>query len=202
MEIYENNRTLVERELSFTRLIVRENALDRDGFDAWAFRPGMLFGGREQWWGSGRQRNYPHEGVDFLFYRNRSGSTARLGPETRVPVMRDGTVVAIVKDFLGQSVFVVHRVHECGRPLLSIYGHTLPFGNVREGTLLKEGEILGTLSASNDAGAAAPPHLHVSLAWAASLDACAGLDWSKINDPALVALIDPLPIVGGPYVLI
>ena len=196
------NPVLAKREPSFTRSFVRENGLDRDGFGGWAFHPGMLYGSREKWWGDGGRRNSPHEGLDFLFYRNLQGTIVRLEPEARVPVMYDGTVACIVKDFLGESVFVVHTFSGCDRPLLSIYGHTLPFKDLQAGSLLQEGEILGTLAGTSGSKAGVLPHLHISLGWAANLEISADLDWNKVNDPALVAVIDPLPFIGSQYSLI
>lgn len=184
---------------AFHQTLIRENSLDRDGFAGWLFCAGMLFLSRAAWWGDRGRRSSPHEGIDLLLYRNGAGTLLALGQQTRVPVLYDGTVVCMVKDFLGISVFVEHAFPDRDRPLISIYGHTLPFPHVQPGTRLKEGEIIGTLGGRSGS---VRPHLHLSTGRVAHRTLCSGLDWKRVNDPEAFALIDPLPLLGGAYELV
>lgn len=188
----------MEKTIS-TQLLVRENNLERDGFRGWVFEKGMLFNSRKAWWGARGERNRPHEGLDFLLYRNKLGRDVRLGRETRIPVLYDGVVVSIVNDFLGKSVMVAHQIRDHGRIFLSIYGHTAPTDRIRIGKILEKGEIIGTLADTRNSRSKIYPHLHLSLGWISNENLSPDLDWNKISDPKIVTLIDPLTVTDDPY---
>lgn len=184
----------------FTQLLVRENGLDRVGFNSWAFYPGMLFRAPDKWWGDRGKRDNPHEGLDLCLYRGRLGKVFRLDEKTRVSVMYDGVIAGIIADFLGKSIIVEHRFPDCdGLTFLTIYGHTAPGDDLRTGTIVKEGDIIATLADANKSNADVPPHLHVSLGLAQQVLPYDDLDWKKINDPNILAMADPLDVIDGQY---
>ena len=67
----------------------------------------MGFGATGKWWAEG-MRATPHNGLDMRLYEDADGREAALDEATLVPTMDDGEVVAIIRDFLGESVFVAH----------------------------------------------------------------------------------------------
>lgn len=181
---------------AFGALLDRWNGLAAAGFLAWDFLPGMRFRERAAWWRDGADRETLHEGLDLCWYRTRAGGRASLGPGARVPVLWPGTVVAVVPDFLGASVFVAHeRLDERGRRLHSVYGHVAPTGGGSPGCLLREGDAVGTIAQPPPQRAKIPAHLHLSVALIDREGGPARLDWTALQDGARVSLLDPLPIV-------
>lgn len=73
-------------------MLIEVNGLDPDNFESWVFCPGMLFGSPDKWWGDLGRRDFPHEGIDFCLYADRSRQIQRLGEQTRIPVMHTGVV--------------------------------------------------------------------------------------------------------------
>lgn len=166
----------------------RENGLDVRN---WLFEPGMRFGARRQWWGSRRQRQTPHEGVDFRFFEDHAGQRHVLGVDTRVVAMYDGVILALFDDFLGQTILVAHDVLAAGKRLHTLYGHCRPAAAITNGSRIGEGTSLGTLSASE--GKTTSPHLHLSLAWLTESFAAVVVSWPQLLRSAEVCFIDPLP---------
>ena len=186
----------------FTEFILRENGLDRHGFQAWAFLPGMLFKAGDKWWGDRGKRTLPHEGLDFFLFNNGWGRVLRLGEGTRIPAMYGGTVVAIIDHFLGKSIVLEHRFPELGGPLLTIYGHTVVGEVLQLNSAVGAGEIIGTLADSRRSKAHAHPHLHVSLARPSEGTTYDSLGWRYLNDPRFFTMIDPLDVIEGPYLVL
>ena len=123
------------------------------------------------------------------------GRSVPLGPGVRVPALWAGTVVAVVPDFLGRSVFVAHdRQDGEGRRLHSVYGHLEPGPGLAPGSLLREGGEVGAIADPAARKSSVPAHLHLTVAWIA-VGARGTLDWSVLRDPARTVLIDPLPLV-------
>jgi len=116
----------------------------------------------------------PHEGLDFCLFNDRWGRLFRLEEGTRIPAMYGGTVVAIIDDFLGTSIALEHRLPERGGPFLTIYGHTVVRKALR----------------------------HVSLALPSEGAPYDRLAWRDLNDPGLFTMIDPLDVIGGPYLVL
>ena len=48
----DNTDTISFPKSPFTDVFVRENSLDKQGFSAWFFYPGMEFGAQDTWWGA------------------------------------------------------------------------------------------------------------------------------------------------------
>jgi hypothetical protein len=180
---------------AFTSLLIRWNGLEAAGFAAWEFLPGMKFAERSAWWRDGTERTGAHEGLDICFYRTGDGRRLSLGAGARVPVMCPGEVVAIVDDFLGRSVFVAHGIADGGgRRLHSVCGHVDPCPGLAPGSLLGDGDLVGTIADPSARRSPVPPHLHLSLALIAG---SGPLGWPELRDPARALLLDPLPVVCG-----
>lgn len=178
---------------AFGNLLIRWNGLDAAGFAGWEFLPGMRFRERAAWWGEGSDRGVPHEGLDLLWYRRHDGRRRSLDAGARVPAVYPGRVVALVDDFLGRSVFVAH---ECGdgrgRRLHTVCGHLLPAAELGVGSLVGEGDLIGTIAESSGT---APPHLHVTVALIDRTGGPGQLDWSVLQDATKVLLLDPQPLL-------
>jgi len=178
--------------------------LNLTGVREWLFCPGMLFQSMGKWWGDRGSRNRPHEGLDLLLYRDQEERVLRLGEETPIPVMSDGVIVGIIQDFLGKSVIVEHPVH--GRDderHYIIYGHTRPQNGLCPGTAVRRGDVVGTVASPGRCGAfPMAPHLHISLAWAATPVSHGHFDWNTIGASELLTLLDPLSRMDFHYRLL
>jgi len=183
----------------FTEYLVRENGLAEHGLEHWVLRPGMLFGAPDKWWGDHGKRSVPHEGLDLWLYRDQHLLIHRLHVGTAIPAMYDGAVVRMLGDFLGTSVVVEHRLPQGDAVFYTIYGHTIPRDGLDINQSVHEGEIIARLADATRSKDDALPHLHVSLGWTRSVIAYHSLDWGTI--PQTLTLLDPLPVVGWPYVL-
>ena len=85
-----------------------------------------------------------------------------MSPETPVPCLRSGEVIAIFKDFIHSTLIVRHGdVIKAGRVLCSVFGHCVPA--VRVGKLVRAHETIGKIAANKRTSA--PAHLHLSAAW-------------------------------------
>ena len=112
MSTHDDHGANAIRASRFTEFMLRENGLDRRRFQAWAFLPRMLFGAADKWWGDGGKRVIPHEGVEFCLFLDGLGRLSCLGEGMRIPAMYDGTVAAMIDDFLGTSIILEHRLPE------------------------------------------------------------------------------------------
>ena len=186
-------------ESRFTEYMVRENGLDRRGFRAWVFLRSMLFGAEGKWWGDRGKRTSPHEGLDVCLFSDARRSLFRLKEGTRIPAMCDGTVVAIIDDFLGVSIVLEHRLPDHGGRFLMIYGHMVVREGLRAGSGVRETEVIGTLVDPGTSRGDIYPHLHVSLARPSAGMSYDRLTWRDLNDPGLFTMIDPLAVIGGSY---
>lgn len=186
----------------FSRNILRFNGLSEKRFQKWVFYPGMLFDSRDKWWGDARSRFRPHEGLDICFYRDNNGRALRLGARASIPVMYDGKVVIIDDDFLGKSVFVKHSIFNNGMQLVTVYGHIEPYSCIYKGSIVNEGDIVGTISDAGNKNAAIISHLHVSMAWISGSLPCEALNWKIMGDRDLVILLNPLEYISCKHIII
>lgn len=189
---------------SFSDVLIRANALTEQGFYEWAFYPGMLFHSLDSWWGEGGTRDRLHEGVDLCLYRDREGRIGHL-PDggLAIPVLYGGTVVQIVKDYIGSSLFVCHEISDAhGRQLYTIYGHTDPSEGMKNGVAVEEGRIIATIADAGRSKAKMSSHLHLSIAWISPHYPPEQLDWKNLADHERVLLVDPLPVIAPTYTLL
>jgi hypothetical protein len=175
---------------SFHARFLAINHLDKSGFKDWLFASGMLFGARAKWWGDGGERSIPHEGIDLKYYRNIEGKTSSIGPETKIPVTFTGTVVAVIDDFLGKSIFIKHTQ----------YHNAAPGPEIHPGMVFEETHIIGNIANTSGRRQNIPCHLHVSAGWIPDSLPLQDINWETIADPESgVILVDPLLLLDIPY---
>jgi murein DD-endopeptidase MepM/ murein hydrolase activator NlpD len=179
---------------SFNRTLVRANGLDGGGFRGWRFDPAMRFEATGMWWDDRGLRPRPHEGLDLCTYRDASGARRRLGTETRVPAMYDGTVIRLCADLIGRSVMMAHRFSGLPGHYYTLYGHTRPGAGLQAGHAVCAGEIVAQLAPVTRPGATVLPHLHISVGWSLDPVDPERLEWDLI--PEVLYLLDPLPLLG------
>ncbi|MBF8277000.1 MAG: hypothetical protein HW390_2073 [Candidatus Brocadiaceae bacterium] len=181
------------RKSSFRDSLIRLNRLDKQGFAALVFKPGMLFKDIAVWWCAGGVRRRPHEGLDICFYRDVSGQNCRLTEKTMIPVIYDGKIARIHDDFLGKSVYVMHEIYDGnGNRLYTVYGHTSPLRDMGEGKELREGDPFTTIADVGTKKTVIPPHVHLSVAWIPVTFPCERLNWDTMSNPKVVTLCNPL----------
>ncbi len=181
-------------------MLLEANDLETDNFRNWVFRKEMLFNATGKWWGDFGHRDFPHEGIDLCFYADRSGRICRLDAQTRIPVMHDGVVKALFKDYLGHAVIIAHAA--MGDPesrYLSAYAHTVPLDGIRPGVKVRRGDVIATIADTRASKAKIFPHLHFSMGRPSSNLTYADFVWNVMRDPELVVLCDPMSIIDGPY---
>lgn len=184
----------------FTELLLAANAIAPEDFQNWVFRKEMLFGATDKWWGDFGRRDFPHEGADFCLYADRSGRIRRLKARTRIPVMHDGVVRAVFKDYLGEAVIVEHEVQgEPNGKYISAYAHTLPEKGIQPGTSLRRGDLIATIADTRSSKAKILPHLHLSFGRISPELRYENFVWNIMRDPDLVALRDPMDVFDLPY---
>ena len=187
----------------FTEFLIQKNALDKGGFKGWIFCPGMLFNSTDKWWGDQGKRDKPHEGLDLCLYKDREDKILRLGEKAKVPVIYDGIVVRIVDDFLGKSVIIEHLFSDCDNNMLcTIYGHIIPEDNLHIGKIVKEGDVIATLTDSSRFKTNIFPHLHISLGWTSKAISYDRWDWENIGAPNTLTLLDPLQVIDWHYLIL
>jgi hypothetical protein len=165
-------------------------------FDRFLLPPGAGFGDLRQWWDD-RPRRIPHEGVDLCWYRKRGGEIARLLPGTRLPAMATCRVVRIVEDFLGHSIFVIHKGQDAGRIPLSVYGHAT--SSLKPGEEVREGGLLATIAQPGSGSGLVLPHIHLSMVWLPAAFPFDRLDWRLLHAFPEASFCDPLPLLSCPW---
>jgi murein DD-endopeptidase MepM/ murein hydrolase activator NlpD len=187
------------KKTRFTEMLIEANGLDRRNFQCWAFCPGMLFNSTDKWWGDHGKRDFPHEGIDFCMYKDLSGQLLRIDQKTRIPVMYDGFVRAVFRDYLGQALIIEHEnARSGGRSYLSVYAHTKPCDGVNPGTEVKEGDIIATIADTSRSKAKILPHLHLSLGRPLPDLVYEPFVWNMMRDRELVDLQDPMSAIDWP----
>ena len=193
-------KTLCLKKSRFTEMLIEENALDQSEFERWIFCHGMLFNSPDKWWGDHGLRDYPHEGIDLCMFKDHSSRIRRINEKTSIPVMQDGMVKAIFKDYLGKAMIIEHEYSgsNTGR-LLSFYAHTNPRSEIEAGVIVKEGDIIATLADTSNSKSNIIPHLHFSLGLPSKAFSYDGFVWNTIRKPEMITLIDPLAVIDWPY---
>ena len=153
--------------------------------------PGMEFRSEIKWWPDKGMRVTPHEGVDICYYIDSTGEECRVTPEFRVPVMATGKILAISKDYLGETVFLDHQYEQLSR-FLSIYAHITPRPDLKTGGKVCAGDVIGTVTDTAGKKNRIPAHLHISLMTIARAVPAEKFDWHMISYPEDAKLIDPL----------
>lgn len=184
----------------FTKMLVEANAIHPDDFQCWVFREEMLFKADGKWWGDFGRRDFPHEGIDLCLYADSSGKICRLDEQTRIPVMHDGVVRAVFKDYLGMALIIEHLFEgEHDAPYLSAYAHTVPQKQVQPGTKVKRGDVIATIAGTRTAKAKILPHLHFSFGRPSPKLGYDNFVWNLMRDTDLISLRDPLELIDWPH---
>jgi len=193
-------KSLYLKKSRFTEMLIEENALDQSEFERWIFCHGMLFNSPNKWWGDLGLRDYPHEGIDLCMFKDRSSRIHRVNEKTRIPVMQDGMVKAIFKDYLGKAVVIEHEHYGSSTGgLLSFYAHTNPCAEIKDGVIVKEGDIIATIADTSNSKSNIMPHLHFSLGLPSKVFSYEGFVWNTIRKPEMMTLLDPLAVIDWPY---
>ncbi|MFO8113613.1 MAG: hypothetical protein R6T92_13995 [Desulfosalsimonadaceae bacterium] len=185
--------------MTFFDQLIALNQLDRFGFKRWLFYPGMLFGSRRTWWGAGRPRPFTHEGVDLCFFEAADGRRYRLDPAVRVPASENGTVVAMVDDFIGKTIVCTHTGNwGAGVPVYILYAHVVPSEALTPGAAFQKGEPLAQIAPADPGKTPLPPHLHLSVIRKDALPhpLPPSFGWPYINRLDRDAFYDPLSLAG------
>ena len=209
MEIFRNSensfnsdpsKTVLLEKRRFTKMLIEKNGLDHRGFESWIFCQGMLFNSPDKWWRDHGRRDFPHEGIDLCLYQDQSRRIRRLDENTRIPVMHDGVVKAIFKDYLGKTVVIEHQnsVSDTG-VFISLYAHTNLCSDIVVGVIVKEGDIIATFGDTRHSRSQIIPHLHFSLGKPSDYFSYEGFVWNTIRTPEMITLLDPLAIIDWPY---
>jgi murein DD-endopeptidase MepM/ murein hydrolase activator NlpD len=201
MEIFRNSENSLFLEKSrFTKMLIEKNSLNQRGFEGWIFCQGMLFNSPDKWWGDHGRRDFPHEGIDLCLYLDDSRKIRRLDEETRIPVMHDGVVKAMFKDFLGQTVVIEHKNSTSDTGVfISLYAHTNPRSDIVVGLIVKKGDIIATFGDTRNSKSQIIPHLHFSLGKPFDFFSYEGFAWNTIRKPEMITLLDPLSVIDWPY---
>jgi murein DD-endopeptidase MepM/ murein hydrolase activator NlpD len=193
-------KTLYLKKSRFTEMLIEENALDQSGFECWIFCHGMLFNSPDKWWGDHGLRDYPHEGIDLCLYADQYNMIQRINEKTRIPVIQDGVVKAMFKDYLGKAIIIEHE--HSGRDIgrfISFYAHTNPHSEIENGVIVKEGDVIATLAETSNSKAKIKPHLHFSIGLPSESFSYDGFVWNTIRNPEMISLLDPLNVMDWPY---
>lgn len=161
--------------------------------------PGMEFQSPEKWWPDSGVRPTLHEGIDFCYYRSCSGEECAFSPETAVPVMTSGKVMAICRDYLGHTVFFDH-LRETDRRFLSIYAHLVPRQGLQAGQDLHGGDVIGHVADTSGRKNRMVAHLHLSVMAIDKQVSAEMLTWDFICNSARGQLIDPLTVIASPKI--
>ena len=193
-------KALALKTCRFTEMLIIENALNQNGFDRWIFCHGMQFNSPDKWWGDYGKRDYPHEGIDLCLYQSRFQKMLRLDHNTRIPAMHDGVIRAMFKDYLGQAVIIEHERSKVDTgKFITMYAHTQPLSEIEVGTIVKEGDIIGTIADTGNSKSSILPHLHFSIGLPSSDFSYEGFIWNMVRNPEMIILLDPLPVIDWPY---
>ncbi len=133
------------------------------GFQSWAFRRGMFFGDRIEWWQTKNRRRTLHEGIDFAEGLGPDGTVQLIPEGTPVRALADGEIISLLDDFLNKTVILRHSAirTEEGEVFCTLYSHIRPEPGIA-GAVVK-GQRLGVVAKSTNVRA--PAHLHLTGAW-------------------------------------
>lgn len=150
----------------------------------WYFKNGMEFGNEYLWWGECKKRLVPHEGID-LGYVEKNSEIIQVPPNFIIHNFIKGTVVRVIDDFIGKSVFIKHSKTIDKKELFSIYGHIE--ANIKSESL-KSFDDIGRIASKKGI----PRHYHYSLALIPCNIENEMLDWKIINSIRQVEFINPI----------
>lgn len=164
------------------------------GIEKYYLYPGMEFQSEVKWWPDSGVRPTLHEGIDFCYCRKPSGEEYVFTPEIQVPVMAEGEIAAVCRDYLGQTVFLDHQLDSSLR-FLSMYAHMIPKAGLQAGQRVQAGDIIGTIADTTGRKNRMPAHLHLSIMQVDKEVAPAHFTWDLICNSERGSLLDPLRFI-------
>jgi hypothetical protein len=181
----------------FTGYFIKENGLLEDDFKEWVLYPEMLFRASDKWWGDRGKRRSSHEGLDLCFYRDHQDRISHITAGMKIPVLYEGVIAGVVNDFIGKSIIVKHHTPDNSKnEFYTMYGHTIPEGELNTGRTVGEGEIIARVAGLHESKAGILPHLHISIGVPVSGEISYDtLDWKDIGDNNKMTLIDPIQVI-------
>ena len=182
----------------FIEFMLEHNRPRMDGFQRWLFHPGMLFQAVQKWWGDQGLRAVPHEGLDLYSFETDGGQVQTVDQQTQIPAAFAGQVIKIHRDFLGQSIYIIHAIYTAdGRQLLSALGHTIPREGLQTGQPVAAGEIIAAVAGVPGNKINLPPHVHLTFAWVPVDFTVDQLTWKNLGHDPGIRLIDPLAVISS-----
>ncbi len=158
----------------------------------WLFHCGMLFAGKDKWWGDFGLRSTVHEGIDITYFRARPDDLQWFHAGIRIPAMEDGRVINICNDFLGRTLVIEPLGAESFKSrIVHAYAHILPEGHIRPGRLIQRHEIIAGVCDTRK-NPALLPHLHFSCFELDRRHSPETLNWSLFTTHPDVNRIHPL----------
>lgn len=156
----------------------------------------MLFSSELKWWGEKEKLGHPHNGLDLRFYEAPDGTIKTIDEDTKIPIIYDGRIVKVIKDFLGFTIFASHEIYMEGSQLFTIYGHVLQSPDISFGKPLREGARIATLAGPSTRNV--PSHLHISVVLIPRALPKEALSWKLLNENKTVRFLDPREIITPP----
>ena len=182
---------------TFINALIDMNRLDHVGVKQWLFYPGMLFRSSSSWWGTGRPRNFTHEGLDLCFFETNDAKRFRLDSSTRIPVTQPGKILYIIDDFIGKTIIWEPICNSRKSiPICVLYAHVTPENRLKAGDAFSGGEPIARVAPVDPERTPLPPHLHLSVMVKAALPFSGRIDWKYLNHMDRSAFLDPAPLAG------
>lgn len=182
---------------TFINTLIDLNRLDRVGVKQWLFYPGMLFRSSSSWWGTGRPRDFTHEGLDLCFFETIDGKRFRLDSSVHIPVTQPGKILYIIDDFIGKTIVWEPMCNSRKSiPICVIYAHVTPENRLKAGDAFSGGEHIARIAPVDPDKTPMPSHLHLSVMVKAALPLSARIDWKYLNHMDRSAFLDPAPLAG------
>jgi hypothetical protein len=181
----------------FTRELRRLNGYTKDELREWLFEPGMKFAETNKWWQPEAGRDKPHEGLDLLIFLDGRRGRHLLPSGTIIPPLLNGTEVARIADFMGETVILAHDfLDDAGRRLHTFYAHLQPSSAPTSTATIPTSSRIGKIAAQTKKPRACPPHLHLSLAWVDKSYPIQNFRWDNFCVSESFSPGDPLALLG------
>jgi murein DD-endopeptidase MepM/ murein hydrolase activator NlpD len=150
----------------------------------------MLFDSREKWWSQG-PRASAHEGIDLCLIHQPNHNPVPLFPGLPVLSAVPGLVVAIIPDFLGQTLIIARKAEgDPHREWITLLAHIQPHPEIRTGQWIEAGQPVGwTKTFPRPRGMLC--HVHLSVG-ALNRPGDYALTWPELVQRNRVDFIDPL----------
>jgi len=158
----------------------------------WVFHCGMLFLGKDKWWGDFKFRHAAHEGIDITYYRILPGCIHSFDDTTKVPAMDDGRILNICDDFLGKTLVVENKSSlSINKRVIFAYAHVIPENNIKIDHTIQKGDVIARVCDTHR-NPLLTPHLHFSCFEVPKNILPKDLNWSLFPTHRDINLINPV----------